>query len=204
MQAPSAGRLDIWWTNLAATPAGRGSAQSRAVLGSILRSYGRDPCIDTDGAGKPFLAGADDLSFNLSHSERRLVVAVGDGAPVGVDCEAVRGFDDLMDVARMTCSAVELDLLQSADDVSAVGIFHALWTRKEAVVKAIGVGMSFPLSELTVGTGARRALSCVDAPGYGKWWLRSIEAPEGFAAACACRRPFEVFPRHDSEEARFR
>ena len=30
---------------------------------------------------------------------------------------------------------------------------------------------------------------------------RSIDAPEGFAAACACRRPFEVFPRHDPEEA---
>jgi 4'-phosphopantetheinyl transferase len=197
MRAPPAGRLDIWWTSLAATPAGRGSAQSRAALGSILRHYLRDPVIDTDTNGKPFLVGVKGLSFNLSHSEKHLVVAVGDGAPVGVDCEAVRRFDDLMDVARMTCSAVELDLLHRADDASAVGIFHTLWTRKEAVVKAIGVGVSFPLSELTVATGSGHALSSIDAPGHGRWWLRSIDAPEGFAGACACRRPFEVFPRHD-------
>jgi 4'-phosphopantetheinyl transferase len=191
MHAPPAGRVDIWWKSLeaVATPG------SRDALNAILRYYGRAPWIETSAEGKPSLVGADDFSFNLSHSETWLVVAVGDGAPVGVDCEAVRPFPELMDVARMTLSKPELDLLSSANGDSTVGLFHDLWTRKEALVKAIGVGVSFPLSELNVPPRAGAPVSRVDVPGHGQWWLRSIEAPDGFAAACACRRPFDVLSR---------
>jgi 4'-phosphopantetheinyl transferase len=204
MNARPTGRLDIWWKNLDAVPTRPGSVESRAILRSILRRYGRDSRIEIGSNGKPFLVGVDDLSVNLSHSERWLVVAVGDGAPIGVDCEAVRGFDDLRDVARLTLSEAELDLLNRADDISAIGIFYTLWTRKEALVKAIGVGLSFPLSELTVVADAAQAPLPlplrIAAPGHGEWWLRSIDSPEGFAAACACRHPFEILPQKDCEE----
>ncbi len=192
---PRTGSVDIWWARLAEGAPRRRSAEARAIVDCVLGRYLSAPRIERGAAGKPCLAGCDNLSFNLSHSGSRLVVAVADGVSVGVDCEAARPFPDLMALARMICSDAELALLRRSDAASAIAIFHDLWTRKEAVLKAIGVGLSFPLSELTVAAPAGSALVRVEAGEYGTWWLRSIDAPCGFAAACACREPFDLAVR---------
>jgi 4'-phosphopantetheinyl transferase len=98
--------------------------------------------------GKPELAGPGDLSFSLSHSESLAVVAVGSGARVGVDVEIERPRSRLDALAARVLSAEEHAEWLDAEPPARVRAFLALWTAKEAYLKAIGAGITVPLREV--------------------------------------------------------
>lgn len=87
--------------------------------------------------GKPYLAGGP--CFSISHSKAGIAVAVSDRA-VGIDIEHIRHADDELIARTMNeeeARAIrELGIRELADRA-----FTRLWTRKEAVVKAEGVGI---------------------------------------------------------------
>jgi 4'-phosphopantetheinyl transferase len=114
--------------------------------------HGKPRLLDTTGAGTP----AGGLDFSLSHSGRRLAVAVA-SAIVGVDVEAV----DRPGVASLARRVLAPAERPGYARVAASGADRALlvyWTRKEAVLKATGHGLAMPLSEIVV--------SAPDEPGY--------------------------------------
>jgi len=99
--------------------------------------------------GKPRVVGASGIEVSVSHSGAWVALAVTDGAPVGVDVEEIRDteVDNLAGIAfsvaeRETFAAVPAELRRPA--------FFTYWSRKEAVVKATGKGMSVPMSSLTL------------------------------------------------------
>ena len=174
-------------------------AVGRAVLRCVLARYlGIDPAalrLAYVPYGKPSLAGAGDLRFNLSHSEGQALLGVARGVDIGVDIEAVRSLRDRDDVARRTFTAGENRALAALAPARRDAGFFACWTRKEAVVKTTGIGFAFELDwfdvpvgpdlgagdrpvELTVGGTAEVAGS------YALWSPRVVE---GFAAAVAVR-----------------
>lgn len=81
--------------------------------------------------GKPFLS--DGPHFNISHCKEAIAVAIADRS-VGIDVEAVRHAQD--ELIRRTMNEQELASIHSDRD------FTRLWTQKEAVVKAVGVGIT--------------------------------------------------------------
>lgn len=101
-----------------------------------------------DSFGKPFLAEPAALQFNLSHTIGLTALAVSLHSPIGIDVET-RGSSVLCrDAMQSVLSASERAVLACAahwDDA-----FLALWTAKEAVIKAEGKGLSLPLSEIEV------------------------------------------------------
>ena len=92
--------------------------------------------------GKPCLADRTKPHFSLSHSGSWVVCALS-GAPVGVDVEQPRCTEA---VARRYFLPAELEALP---DRSA-GSLTRLWTAKEAFVKALGLGLTLPLTSFTV------------------------------------------------------
>jgi 4'-phosphopantetheinyl transferase len=64
-----------------------------------------------------------------------------------------------------------------------------LWTRKEAFVKGVGLGLSRPLDSFTVGLGIPVHL---DAPGDTAWSLHHLDPGESFVGAVACSHPMPV------------
>ena len=86
--------------------------------------------------GKPSLAGHEDIHFNLSHC-RRAVACVVDTRPVGVDIECLGRYK--RPVAEHTMSEKELSEIAEGD---ADLVFTVLWTKKEALMKLIGTGIS--------------------------------------------------------------
>jgi 4'-phosphopantetheinyl transferase len=104
-------------------------------------------------SGKPALSRrfADaDLHFNVSHSEDVAVYAFSQGREIGVDVEVVRELRDADDVAAHFFSARENETylaLQPGD--KPIGFFNC-WTRKEAFIKALGDGLSYPLDRFDV------------------------------------------------------
>ena len=123
----------------------------RAVLGRVLQ---RDPAtlrFVIDSFGKPQLCDAASLEFNLSHSAGDCLVAVGEGHPVGVDIEVLKPVPDAAALARRHFTAAEqAELARLAGDERRRA-FLVCWTRKEACLKALGVGLSAAPASFEVG-----------------------------------------------------
>jgi 4'-phosphopantetheinyl transferase len=129
------------------------------------------------GHGKPWIADSD-LTFNMSHSGRYLLMGVTRHRAIGVDIECAKDNRDFLALAKRFFSPSEYLSIQSATHPAAA--FYRCWTRKEAFVKATGLGLSFPLSHFEVDVAETPdGASCllrVAHPGFlaAHWTLRSI------------------------------
>lgn len=142
------GEIHLWRTQSADAAGARGHA--RATLRELLGAYAGDPDVEIrSGAhGKPFAHAGGDIEFNLSHAGEDIVIAFARGQPLGVDIERLQRRAVSPDVARRFFCASEADALSALPESQRQGAFLRLWTHKEAVLKAIGGGLSFGLSRL--------------------------------------------------------
>jgi 4'-phosphopantetheinyl transferase len=124
--------------------------------------------------GKPVLPGGP--GFSLTHAGDLVGVAVHPGGDVGLDVEQVRELGDLQAMAAHVCSPRE-----SAADAET---FFTLWTRKEALLKAVGTGLATPMSAITLGAAGVLAWAGEDAP-REPLWLADLHPGEGYHAAVA-------------------
>lgn len=143
--------------------------------------------------GKPEIAApaGSAINFNVAHSEDELLIGVTRGRMIGVDVEHIRPMPDMLALAARFYAPSERDLLMSlAPDQQAV-VFFALWTCKEALLKACGKGISDSLSQVEVSLGeaghASYKSAAADLP-TGHWVLRTLDTVPGYAAALAAEQ----------------
>lgn len=130
--------------------------------------------------GKPFFPALPDFHFSLSHSGERVLCAVS-SSPIGCDIEQPRRYDPAL--ARRFFHPDESALLFSLPEAEQPAAFFRLWTCKESFMKAIGLGLSLPLSDFAVCLGDPPTLTQnVDAR---PWRLRSFCSGDYFCALCA-------------------
>ena len=125
--------------------------------------------------GKPSVPG---LEFNVAHSGEVILIATH-RCPIGIDVECV---DRVIDVAGMgpICFTPRERALATDRDG-----FLRLWTRKEAWLKAVGTGLSFPLRGIDVTDAAAPKLA-PEARVEGAVPSRIVDLPaRGYVAACA-------------------
>ena len=168
-------------------------ASARGALREILGSYlGIPPArllFVQNAFGKPALAvtgPAPDLRFNLSHSGDVMLVAIARGRDVGIDVEECLDARVSDEIAALCFSPGELEALRSLPASDRTRAFYATWTRKEAYVKARGVGLSLPLDSFTVSVGAHeppRLLAADRAEDVARWSLISLPAGPHHEAA---------------------
>lgn len=117
----------------------------------LVQSFpGRSPAalrFGADSFGKPFLTGPAALQFNLSHTTGLTALAVSSSA-LGIDVETRDSSVPFRDAASSVLTAAEQAALARAADWD--DAFLALWTAKEAVLKAEGKGLYLPLSDIEV------------------------------------------------------
>ena len=101
--------------------------------------------------GKPFLPKHPELQFNLSHSGNRGLLAVGTTHPLGVDIEK---FSDrpYEGIGSHVFSDEENAILKTMDPSLKPMVFFNFWAQKEAFIKMLGLGLSYPTTRLTVPT----------------------------------------------------
>jgi 4'-phosphopantetheinyl transferase len=90
----------------------------------------------------------------MSHARELCVIAVSREPSVGVDIECLRPLDDALELAEGLFTKRERRFIQAVPPASRDEAFLALWTRKEAVVKAFGLGLSQPLDTFDVSTAS--------------------------------------------------
>lgn len=101
---------------------------------------------DKNEHGKPFLKDHPDIHFNISHCKNGIAVAVSD-QPVGIDIESYRQVSDSL--IRYTMNEEEQRIINESDDP--VRTFTEYWTKKEAVFKLRGTGITHDLHGLLQG-----------------------------------------------------
>jgi len=166
---------------------------SRIVLRRILSgSLGVEPDriqLRTDADGKPCLADSCGIEFNLAHTGDLMLVAVTCGIPVGVDVERIRQLNDSQAIARRFFTQREANWLQRVNAAGLNRAFFSLWTRKEAILKATGEGISSGLDSLELlndDESFRQSVARGGRDSAEKWWiLRELDPAVGFVGALA-------------------
>jgi 4'-phosphopantetheinyl transferase len=166
----------------------------RLLLGRYLMTAPDAVAIVTGAYGRPTLAGASDLEFNLSHSGDAALVGVSLYAPLGVDLELVRDVPDLLAIAERYFAPSEMkEFLRLAPERRRDG-FYVTWTRKEAFVKGLGLGLSFPLDSFCTGRQDRPPrLTQMGGAICSDWTLADLAPAQAYKAAVAVRRPSVAF-----------
>lgn len=121
----------------------------RMLLGDYLAiAPGRVP-IKALTDGKPVVAGSG-LHFNLSHSADTVVFAFAD-RKVGIDVERVADDFDIGRVVAHFFSPEEIDDFESSSPLDRHEYFFRTWVRKEAYLKATGMGFAIDPASLIIG-----------------------------------------------------
>jgi 4'-phosphopantetheinyl transferase len=168
-------------------------AALRVLLGRALEAAPERVAYEYGENGKPFLArGLGSLQFNMSHAGEIGLVAMCRHRPLGVDVEEVRELANALDIAEQNFSAAEQAVLRSLPRAEQHAAFFRCWTRKEALLKAMGEGIGAGLDtfDVDLAPGSKSALRrYADRPGEeARVSLRDLPAPTGYAAAGAVEK----------------
>jgi 4'-phosphopantetheinyl transferase len=141
----------------------------------------------TGDHGKPRLEHSE-LRFNASRSAGVALYATSWTTEVGVDVEAIRSDVDMDEIAALFFTTEEQRALASLPPADRLVASFQCWTRKEAYLKGLGVGVtSLPLRDVEVGVGVVGADSAATVPPaiVSGWSIRPVDVAPGFAAAVA-------------------
>lgn len=140
---------------IAAHVALRWMMERRVGIAAHMQHYEAGP------HGKPWLRGYPEASFNLSYAGSRLLIGMAAGGALGVDIEQLRQVEDAAALAALYYSVREREALASCQPGSDRfdQMFLSIWTRKEACVKATGLGLGeFALPRIECGHADSRAV----------------------------------------------
>ncbi|WP_410606686.1 4'-phosphopantetheinyl transferase family protein [Amycolatopsis sp. lyj-109] len=195
------------WARLAATPAGDVFVTSRALQrlwgASAVGVPPADVVIDRScthcgdaGHGRPRLAGAPE--FSVSHTSRRLLLAVAEAGLIGADIEDLASAADPAGLAGVVLSAAEHREFSAADPAERAGRLLTAWTRKEAAMKLTGLGLAAAPARVDV----RGRLACSEVAGWPREpvHLRSLPVLGGHVAALATTVPVRTVRRRALSE----
>lgn len=137
-------------------------------------------------SGKPYLTRHPELQFNLSHAGEWALVACTYGVEIGVDVEDIDRSFRVEDIVERFFSRREVPVILGLPEAERHAAFYRAWTRKEAIIKARGDGLSLPLDQFGVSISDSdpvRVLHTDWAPGEEKkWTLRSFTVGEALGA----------------------
>jgi 4'-phosphopantetheinyl transferase len=158
-------------------------AALRVLLGHHLAVGARDVALGVGPHGRPRLDGdaAGAIDFNLSHSNDIATLGFARDHRIGVDIERIRDDIDIERLAGRFFTPTERRML-SATGLDQLRTFFAIWTRKEACVKASGLGLIVAPETFAVDLEDREP---VDLGDHGAWATRGVPVDPGFVAAVA-------------------
>lgn len=119
----------------------------RKVLGGYMHCAAGDITFSVLPAGKPVVDGSP-LQFSISHTDKRVIVAVSMNTPLGVDIEEINPIPEWRMLAERWFSGSELEWIDSRPNTNEA--FLKCWVRREAFVKALGTGLSLSLDAFSI------------------------------------------------------
>jgi 4'-phosphopantetheinyl transferase len=164
----------------------------RAILGQCLGIASPAISFCYGAHGKPSIENWQGIRFNIAHSEDFIVCALGADRELGVDIEYIQPMKDMERVAEQFFCTAEYQQLRAVPEKLRTKAFFDCWTRKEAFVKAVGDGLSYPLNmfQVTLQPGQRPEI--LNIAGHRAsdldWGLYDVTPSEDYAAALAVEK----------------
>jgi len=173
---------------------------ARGVLRSILSTYLHIPPNELQFTynqyGKPAISDGQNrcaLNFNLSHSNDLALYVTACARSVGIDIEYIRRDFATLEIAEHFFSKDEVRSLKAAPTDGMIEAFFNCWSRKESYIKAIGMGVSYPLDGFTVSLAPNAAPALLkvaaDEREPDRWQMYELKAGEGYAASLIVENP---------------
>jgi 4'-phosphopantetheinyl transferase len=162
----------------------------RQILSSYLDLAPSNVPIETNAHGKPQLAAPHTLAFNMTHCDDLGFIAVAAYGALGVDVERLREMPRAMALAKRYFSIEEQQYLAQVPPAELSEGYLRLWTRKEACVKAWGIGIGANLGRFN----ACDTNSTVASPDddHGELHVKTLQLKREHVAAVALDRDFSL------------
>jgi 4'-phosphopantetheinyl transferase len=173
-----------------------GRAALRNILASYLDTTYDKISFDYGPQKKPTIANQDSrppdqrIEFNLSHSGKIVLIALTRNKPIGIDIEYKETDRADEKIAQRYFSSEECRALSKLEAADRIDGFYRCWTSKEAFVKALGDGLTFPLDAFDVALTdqQRRILAIRNAQEKPEAWsLKAFDAEHEYEATCAVK-----------------
>jgi len=152
-----------------------------AGLRFIAGRHGKPLLAPPASAEKP-VAPMHGWRFNVSHTGQQALIGLSSSGELGVDIERIGRTRDTEALLEAVLNAAERDAFARRTPDERAALFTRIWVRKEAFVKAIGIGIGFGLTRVHVGCGPVPRLRTDDDPAP-PWHLSDLDAPIGYRAA---------------------
>lgn len=172
-------QIDVWQFDI--EPKQKSSPFLQQVLARYLPE--KNLRIERSECGKPFLLDFEQWQFNVSHSGEKLLIAVSFENPVGIDIETIKPRKALNGLVKKCFSLAEQAYWFSLSENEKMAAFYDFWTRKEAVVKGIGCGISIGLKRCEIDINQPNQF--LNLPVTQQWFTQKIEVSPDYCAAIA-------------------
>lgn len=166
----------------------------RTILAAFLVTEPSELNFSYSKNQKPFLSpghATSGITFNVSHSGGIALYAFARHREIGVDVEQIRRDFDVESIAQRFFSCSEQEQLGALPESEKIDAFFRCWTRKEAYIKAIGEGLSLPLSQFDVSLEALETNALLatrpDRSEAEQWMIREVSGGAGYSAALCVR-----------------
>ena len=168
-------------------------AHLRMILSRYMNIAPAEVRFEYSEHGKPMLANGNEpdgeIKFNLAHSAGIALFGFTRAGEIGVDLERIRPEITGDDIARRFFSAAELACLERVPAPARQEAFFDCWTRKEAFVKAKGMGLSLALDRFDVTLNPKEPAALLrtgwDADEAPRWSLKDVGVGPGYSGTVA-------------------
>jgi len=157
-----------------------GKILTRKILGRLINYPPEKLAFKKNKFGCPALLRPKNtsLNFNLSHSGNFVVLAVGQ-KKLGIDVEIIRPID--ASIFKNNFSKKELDLIKRKK--TGLRNFYQIWTLKESFIKALGKGLSHPLSDISFLLGPKNQIKLEKQSNNRRWHFRLWQPGKNYQLA---------------------
>lgn len=172
----------------------------KKILGRYLNRSANEIELDYEAMGKPKLTEnlqniCPEIAFNLSHSHGFALYGITSNAYLGVDIEHRDRELNFEELAHRFLSPTEALEIKNAQELDKKKCFYTIWTKKEALLKALGVGLHSPLNQFTVSGKLKE--ESVFLPFNSKpmkWFVLSFDYDVNFSISIATnQKPQSIF-----------
>jgi len=125
----------------------------RLLIGKYLDIDAHQLMFTQNAYGKPCLHNEikSDLEFNISYSDKFILIGFAKLTSIGVDIEEIRHDPIHKSELEFVMTQTELDTLKKLPSIDIYQAFLRCWVRKEAIVKSLGTGLSIAPNTLDIG-----------------------------------------------------
>lgn len=164
------------------------AAWRRHLLGARLGCPANDVAFNANSFGKPGVVGGR-IHFNASHSEGMAMLALSDTVAVGIDIESRTSGEHWEELESQVLHPLERQAFTPIAAAEKAVVFMHYWTAKEAILKAVGVGLNFTPNRFAVDV-SQPEVKLIAAPDIlaGHWQIQRFEPCASFVSTLALRK----------------